>query len=646
MTPALGMDFNDVPGIRVAADPGAVLAQQPQRTNAALQLADALGDLHPAARRAGYVYAQKKQDEAEAQAKVDALKTMGQDFAEATRRGLIEPTQNPWYMQAYAKESAYVRSQQDLSSLNAEAANWSEQNDPQAFQKKYLERIGQLSEKFGKDPDAQKGFLAAAAPAQQQAFASNTAINVERIKRERQDNMGSLIAQSVGEANRTNGGNASPSQIMDSLGSIKEAWISTGGTEAAWKELVVKGVTSAAYNQQDADLLDVLKGAGLYDLPGVADSVEADRYRIELASKNGLRDALDAERAKREAKALEIQGKAFGDPRFGLRLLTGDFSLDDFVQTYTNDGYAPTEIRTALNQIQAGVADSVSLNAARLQSYSRDPQNAPELFGLLQEGEVNGYSQDLADRWGDMVLSGRVPYDDAARAVGQAISRSTSIRIATQQAERLDPDYIGNYGNLSQRVKDQVSAMAETYKDSRGGRPISQAQRDRLEVAANDAARAWLTMNPGDWYGANQQAEMATTEWFIQQRARDAARQAPAGGNPLRPTEGAPKAPAAQPPKLPNSPRPLKPPVPLNPKGMIEQGNSTPGDPVDWPDGPPELVPIEVPKEGVLLLPSTKADDNYESILERYRGDPKKRNFGKFETLEDAEAHVLKLKEE
>lgn len=529
----LGQDFNDVPGIRVAADPAAVLGQRVGPTNSALQLAEALGDIHPAARRAGYVYSQKQQEKATAQARVDALKNMGKDFEQAVREGLIEPTSSPWYMNAYARESAYVRSQQGLSALNAEAANWPEQNDPAAFQKKYLERIGQLSDGF-KGQEAQEGFMAAAAPAQQQAFASNTAINVERIKRERQDNIGALIAQSVGEANRRNGGNASPSQIMEDLGPIKDAWMNTGGTEADWKALVVKGITSAAYNQQDSDLLDTLKGAGLYDLPGVADTVEADRYRIELASKNGIRDTLEAERAKREARALELQTDAFADPRFGLRLLTGDFSVDDFVQAYTAKGYAPMEIRTALNQIQAGVADSVALSSAKLQVYSRDPQNAPELFSLLQQGAVEGYSQELADQWGDLVLSGRVPYETAAQAIGQAVSRSNSIRTMEQQEMRADPTYIGNYANLSQRVKDAVSGMAERYRDARDGRPISQAQRDRLEVAASDAARAHLQVSPGDWAGAVEAAMEATTEWFTQQRARDAARGQQPGANPLR----------------------------------------------------------------------------------------------------------------
>src|SRR5689334_15374595 len=96
----LGLDFNAVPGIKTQAESSVVVPHQAPKTNTALQLADALGEIYQPARRAAIVYAQKQQEKAEAQAKTDALKSMGADFAEAVRQGLIEPTQSPWYMDA------------------------------------------------------------------------------------------------------------------------------------------------------------------------------------------------------------------------------------------------------------------------------------------------------------------------------------------------------------------------------------------------------------------------------------------------------------------------------------------------------------------------------------------------------------------
>lgn len=528
-----GKDFLSAPSLIPQADVGSVAGKaQAPSTNPALQLATALKDLNPEAHQAAMAYAQDQADKQGAQAKIDALKTQGLDFAEATRRGLIEPTQNPWYMREYAVQAAQVKAQGELTKLNQDATSWAEQADPQQFQQRYSQELAQIAGNY-KGQDAQEGFLAVARPAQEQAFGANTAQKVADIKQERIQNTGQLISQAISDANRVNGGQASPDQIMAAVGTLKEGWVGTGGTEAEWSKLVVAGFTSAAYNQQDPSLLDKIPDS-VKNLPGVADAVSSDKYRITQTIQNDIRYANEAATAKITSEGLQLQSEAYADPRYGSKLLTGDFTVSQFIQDFQGK-YTPMAIRSALNGIQAGVADSVSLNAARLKSYESDAANGPALLALHLEGETKGYTQELADKWGQLVIAGQVPFEDASRAINSAVSRSHAIKSQNIEAAKLDPTYINSYAKLTGRVDAAIGAMASQLQSARDGRTISTDDRQRITVTAKDAAGAWLLDHIGDFEGAGNAALKAVNDWYELKLKRKAqATSGSATGNPLR----------------------------------------------------------------------------------------------------------------
>lgn len=108
--------------------------QAPQ-TNTALQLAAALRQAQPVIGETLQGIAANEAERQRAQAHKDALVTKGQVLAEAVRQGKLPATQNPWYVEAYAKEGAAIRSQGQLTQLQLDSASWGEQNDPAAFEK-------------------------------------------------------------------------------------------------------------------------------------------------------------------------------------------------------------------------------------------------------------------------------------------------------------------------------------------------------------------------------------------------------------------------------------------------------------------------------------------------------------------------------
>lgn len=519
-------DFNSVPGLQPAADVGSLAGKvQAPRTNAALQLADALGDISPQLRQTGLQIAQQKADESAVKAKTDALSTMGLDYGEAVRRKLIEPTQNPWYIQAYNREGSYVKATSAFAQLQTDSVNWPEQNDPQAFQARYSQELGKIREQFPHDADSSEGFLRAAAPAQEQAFNANTGQNIARIKAERTSNMGSLIAQAIGEAEAQHGGSASPDQITEHLANIKEAWMNTGGTSEEWAKLTVAGTTSAAYNQKNPAIMDYLKATGLYNRPGVADAAETDRYRIQQSLGEASKLALEAANAKIATEGLDIQQKAYADPLFGTRLLTGQFDTQDFINYYTQKGYTPLGIRSALNQVQAGVADTQSLSAARLRAFGLDAGNSAELLGLASRASSEGWSEGLEKDITAQATSGHLPWQEAESLLTKSHATSTSLRAQNTAAQG---EHFRGMRLVDEAAKNYASNALQEYISTIDGRRAPRPEETREANTVTDQAyRQWLASHPDDFQGATDASQMAAAKWLRQKMARRNA--APAG---------------------------------------------------------------------------------------------------------------------
>jgi murein DD-endopeptidase MepM/ murein hydrolase activator NlpD len=231
-------------------------------SNAALALAASLKDLEPTLDASLQAYAQKEAEQKRAEGRRAALISQGETLADAVREGKLKPTQNPWFMEAYAKESAALRSQDALSKLQVDSTTWAEKNDPAAFSKRWNEGVAGVAQGFtGKDEMA--GFAPVEAQFSQQVLQSNISENQARIVTERRQNVSSLAAQALVGAASKNGGQLSAEQALQALAPSKEMWLATGGSTQDWNALQGAAITTAAYGSQNAGLLDLMKGIGV-----------------------------------------------------------------------------------------------------------------------------------------------------------------------------------------------------------------------------------------------------------------------------------------------------------------------------------------------------------------------------------------------
>jgi hypothetical protein len=229
------------------------------RTNAALDLASALGDIRPEATKAALGVADSVKKRMEAQAARDAIQSQGAELSTAVREGKLEATQNPYYIQAYNRESAGIRASSSMSNLALEAQSWEEKNDPAAFEARWRKESGDLAGSFGNDIDSFAGFAPVEAQYTQQTLASNVSQNVARIKTERYNNLTSLGAQAIQQAYAQGGGKITPEQLAAALVPVRLQWVGTGGTDADFAEMATEIVLTAAESVGDKDLPLFLK---------------------------------------------------------------------------------------------------------------------------------------------------------------------------------------------------------------------------------------------------------------------------------------------------------------------------------------------------------------------------------------------------
>jgi murein DD-endopeptidase MepM/ murein hydrolase activator NlpD len=232
------------------------------KSNAALQLAASLGDIAPAAASLGTELGQQLDAKAQEQAKRDAIAASGARLADAVRDGKIQPTQNPWYMQAYRRESSAIRAETALRAVQTESASWDTRNDPAAFEKQWREKLGEIAKDYP-DGDEAAGFAAAEGQFTPQVLQSNVAQNVQRIQTERVQNLSALGANALAAAARRNGGQLTSSQLIEALDPVRTQWIATGGSQEQWNTIALGSIVSAAEATQNPGLLDATRGIGL-----------------------------------------------------------------------------------------------------------------------------------------------------------------------------------------------------------------------------------------------------------------------------------------------------------------------------------------------------------------------------------------------
>lgn len=260
-------------GIDVAQQlPGARL--QAPRTNAALDLADALKDATPEARQFAQGIAEDQARKSQAQARQDALHNEGAALSDAVRSGKIDATQNPWYIKAYNRESASITSLDALQKLQTESASWESYNDPDKFASDWREKVGKLTEGYTTS-DQQAGFQAAESQVSSQVLQENVARNIARIKAERVQNVGALSTDALQSVYRQNGGVMSPNEAVAALQASGQQWFATGGSEQGWHEIVVGAVDGLARATGDSSLFDLLKAPELMHGPSASGDAKA-----------------------------------------------------------------------------------------------------------------------------------------------------------------------------------------------------------------------------------------------------------------------------------------------------------------------------------------------------------------------------------
>jgi hypothetical protein len=189
----------------------------------------------------------------------------------------------------------------------------------------------------------------------------------------------------------------------------------------------------------------ILAGGGpsLYDMAGVADKAESDRYRISSALRSEAGDRLQAITNQRKLEGLKATDQLYAT--FGSKVLTGDISAPTIVATLTQGGYSPQVIAEAINNVRGAVGDTEGLANARLSLSGNQPARAKALFDLATEGRVNGYTPDFEERVGQKVISGDITAQEGIQMVGSAVSaprrssRATAHRPTSMRPTHREP---------------------------------------------------------------------------------------------------------------------------------------------------------------------------------------------------------------
>lgn len=518
-----GIDFTDAPAVAINASDAAVNRAQAPRTNGGMQLAAALSELAPEIKGLG---ARVIKEDAEVQgvaAKKRALELGGQDLASAVRDGKIEATQNPFFIQDYNEESAYVRSQKAISDLTIRSQEWAEKNDHVAFQKRFSEELGAIGEQY-KDPDAAKGFMAAAAPAQQQAFAANTAQVAANIEKDRAASLSQMSTEAILGVQKEHAGAASPDQLQEGLAHLRDRYFATGGTQSEWAKLQYHAFTSAAYNSGDETLLDKLP-ADIKNLPGIADQISTDKYHIMQAHGAKLHQQAQDARDLITVDGQKIFTSAY--EKYGSDLITGKVSFETLAKD--NPGANPLALTSALNTAQAATADNQALALAKTRGATLGGgPGADKVLNAHREAATVGMSPELNNAIGLMVHNGEMSVEDGTSLINKAIETTKGRNQQSGQmfptpGKGLNAATTSMYGSAQPYMDIRNAAEAQTTKTIQwinsslkveGKAFLPRGVAAELKAALISASSQWLTEHPGDFAGAAIQIKAARGRWL------------------------------------------------------------------------------------------------------------------------------------
>jgi hypothetical protein len=404
--------------IPVAAPTGPVA--QAERSNTALDLAQSLSGVNAALQQfSGPLIAQKQQEQA-TKGRAAAQSAQGLAFADAVRDGRIKPTQNPFFISAFDRESAAINGRQSLTQLQIDSLNWPERSDPVAFQQRWNKEVSQLSAQFT-NADQIEGFQAVNAEVSSQVINGNTAQEAKRIVDARTANAGALIAQKVGDINRSFGGSAPTAAFSEGVAELREDFINTGGSVEEFDQLFLAGVTTAAFSTQNPDLFNALKApleegaTPIFNRPGVADQVDNDVFRIESNHRRKLTEGEELDNIQLRQRGRQAKDTILTS--FGKRFLIGEIGPDQVIADLESKGFSAPEIGVALQELQNIFAAS---NAwSRAITGTGDGGDA-QSFDLFLDASQNGSSDALTESVRRELAAGTIAATDARTIINEA----------------------------------------------------------------------------------------------------------------------------------------------------------------------------------------------------------------------------------
>lgn len=516
----------------VARDSGTRL--QTPRDNAALQLARALSEFSPAFTNFTNQYGAQLRDQAEQRAIRDAAASEAMAFGDAVREGRIEATQNPWYIRAYEQESANIRAEGALNQLSVEAQSWEERSNPQAFAARWARESGAIGQEY-RGRDQLTGFNEASERVSNTVIARNTSQNVERIVRERAQNVATLAAQSITDLLRTNP-QAGPAEVWAAMEQARQSTIATGGTQSEWDAVAIQALTSAAYNNRNPGILDAAilydrgEGQGIIaNLPGISDQAQVDRFRInqmieqdQLREVNEMNNRVIVESQRAETLVYEQFPDAFlgGVNSRGITAFLREQGITD-----------PRVIASTIDRFQETVRNSNALNGA---AYMYDTGT----LDLVTRAARDGWSPELQSEVQQQVLDGRMSREDGEQIVRSAVARNNNGAGGGAVAA------INTYSELNAAVRSQSAGVVYQANQSltaANQRALTERDTDAIEAAGIGASAAHLAANPEDWQGAITAARTAMANAVrarLQNRASRATQDGRSpqggGGSPVR----------------------------------------------------------------------------------------------------------------
>lgn len=253
-------------------------------------------------------------------------------------------------------------------------------------------------------------------------------------------------------------------------------------------------------------------GPSLYGMPGVADQVESDRYRIGEAAMAQATEQMRLLDGQRSAKG--YQGRDFLYQKYGTAVITGGVTRQQMVEDLSAQGLSVPEIAKALNFLNNDLGDSVGVANAQVTARGQDPGTAKALLDLQVRGATQGYTEEYGQQVGQLVLDGTISGNDARSMIGGALNKSdrdeaeqrTDAREQRAQ-QRYDESQklVGSYSDLREEASNLVARVISKGEgllpgQARRFRDPNLSKRYLREVQG--AMQAHLAAHPKDWDGA------------------------------------------------------------------------------------------------------------------------------------------------